>query len=69
MSNYPDGMTRAHWRWVNGPDIDTEEIVFCPVCEVERDVRITGYREDSYVTATCEECDSDFDVEMSEGEY
>jgi uncharacterized Zn finger protein (UPF0148 family) len=60
--NYPDGMTREHWKHINGPDYEKEEIVFCPTCEEEKELLVTGFRTDREFSAYCPDCDTSFSI-------
>jgi transcription elongation factor Elf1 len=68
---HQEGLTSDQARYLNGPDYERDEIAFCPTCEVEKEMTVTGHRSDKYDSAHCGDCDTQFAIEKEQpdGEF
>ncbi len=67
-SKHSEGLTYDQQRYLDGPDIDEYDIVFCTVCGDDREMNVTGFRADPTVQAYCEVCDNTLTIAKQEQE-
>lgn len=51
---------------MDGPDYEVETLVFCEGCQTEKGLLVTGFREDRYSTAHCDDCDTTMTIDDPE---